>query len=137
MQSDGSADFDRVMRNLRRKTASLPDLLGAEILVSIRDGSPITGAPGQPVVSGELRKSFKKTRSRNLIRVFSTLFYAHFIEEGVRERHHRQGLFHWTSNRKVIGQRSTVGGFHSVKLTRVGLQKLLDHLVKQLEKVGA
>lgn len=122
--NDGAADFDRVMRNLRKKTASFPSLLAEEVLVSIRDGSSVTGAPGQPRRSGRLIKSWKRDRRGTLYRIYSRLFYAPLAEEGIG----RTG--------KPAVHRSSVGGPHSVKMTRVGLQQLADNLARILEKAG-
>ena len=72
---------------------------------SIRYGSATTGAPGQPVRKGNLLKSYKRIGSveaREIAHV-SNSPYAHVIE------HNKRGA--------VL--RSPVGGFHSVKLTRL------------------
>lgn len=122
--NDGDKDFDRVMRKLRRKTTTLGDLLAEEVLVSIRDGSTVTGAPGQPVASGALKKSWKKTRRGHIYRIGSTLFYAPYAEEGM------------TPKGGAFVQRSAVGGPHSVKLTRAGIQKLADNILLILTKAG-
>lgn len=72
---------------------------------SITVGSPITGAPGQPVDTGNLLASWQATFPDDVTgRVATNVVYAPGIEDGVGPH-------------GPITQRSRVGGFHSVKLT--------------------
>lgn len=139
-QRDGSRDFERIKASLRFRINRIPDVLGQVVLVSIRDGSPLTGAPGQPVETGRLRGSWKLTRTASIIRVFTSLFYAPFIEEGQRIRHkagaaaRRAQVFGLSMVQRAttITLRSPTGGFHSVKLTRAGIQRLTDDVVHRI-----
>lgn len=136
--NDGSADFERIRRQLKRRLNALPRQLGNAVLESIRDGSPITGAPGQPEQTGELKRSWKMTLSGNRLRVFSNLFWAEFIEEGFRQRNPTAKsllgrIFKSVGigvKRTNLTLRSPKGGFHSVKITRANIQKLVDKVVE-------
>ena len=77
---------------------------------SVVTGSPVTGAPGQPVDTGALRASWVLRFESDHVAMTSTpIVYAPIIEDG-RGPHGPLTL------------RSTVGGFHSVQLTRAGWQ---------------
>lgn len=98
---------------------------------SIRAGSPLTGAPGQPVgqygpgynegsVGGMLLGSWQLQFLGPLDTLVSTnLVYAPVIEEMVG----RYG---------PIRIRSSVGGGHSVALTRAGWQRITDAVTAQV-----
>lgn len=78
---------------------------------SIVNGSPITGAPGQPVDTGTLKNSWILAfDSPDTATVSTNIEYAPVIEDNVRGA--------------VL--RSTVGGFHSVRLTVGGFTRLVD-----------
>lgn len=81
---------------------------------SIRIGSAITGAPGQPVKSGDLLASWNVTwMDRWTAIVSSDLIYAHLIEAGIGAH-------------GPLTLRSKVGGFHSVKLTAMNWDKIVE-----------
>lgn len=90
---------------------------------SITLGSAITGAPGQPVDTAELRDSWTEehTGPREAV-IYTDKVYARSIEDGVSYAHDGQPLT----------LRSQVGGFHSVKLTRRGWQALVDDVTRQV-----
>lgn len=86
---------------------------------SITNGSAVTGAPGQPIQSGQLVGSFIPQFLEKWIWETSTkVIYAPFIEEG------------------GYVQRSTVGGPHSVKLTRVGWERIVEANAKKYGTEG-
>ena len=90
---------------------------------SVVEGSSITGAPGQPVQKGQLRGSFQLTFPKRLFSSLLTkLVYAPGIELG---KDMRSG--------KTLSLRSAVGGFHSVKLTRAGWNKLVRMALKEID----
>lgn len=80
---------------------------------SIVHGSSVTGAPGQPKKSGDLIKSWKEEGSRQAqsVSFTSELPYAHDRED----------------NRRGATQRSSIGGSHSVKITRVNYGLIIRH----------
>lgn len=87
-------------------------------LKSIQFGSEITGAPGQPVKKNVLRPAWRHdVNPDGTGRVYvpadsPAAVYAPFIEDGVHPV--------WGP----LTLRSSVGGFHSVKLTKAGLGAL-------------
>lgn len=85
-----------------------------EAFNSVVLGSPITGAPGQPVDTGVLRSSWQKYfTSPTQAQISTNVEYAPYIEDGMNSR----GAFHL---------RSTVGGFHSLKMTIAAFQRIVD-----------
>lgn len=89
-----------------------------EVKRSVQEGSELTGAPGQPVDTGNLRASWQATFPEQWVGEVSTAVeYAEPIEEGVGPH-------------GPMTLRSAVGGFHSVKLTRAGWDRIVDHSVR-------
>lgn len=88
--------FNRVTRHVER---------------SILDGSPVTGAPGQPYQSGNLYRSWKRAGSFEGLSIvfYSDASYARIIEDNFRG----------------ATLRSSRGGFHSVKLTRAAFNAIV------------
>lgn len=81
---------------------------------SIVEGSPVTGAPGQLVDTGNLKGSWQNVVEGPLARVIMTnVVYAEQMEDGTR-------------GGRALVQRSPVGGFHSVALTRVGWPRIVE-----------
>lgn len=75
---------------------------------SIVEGSPVTGAPGQPVDTGALRESFALVFESPTEAVIRTnLDYAPSIEDGLSYAH----------GGTPMTLRSAVGGFHGVRQT--------------------
>ena len=103
----------------RRQVVIFLDVANA-ILRSIKEGDPITGSPGQPVQSSDLKNSWQPFHMEPFLSQISTpMEYARPIEEGM-------------SRGKKMTLRSEVGGFHSVKITRVGFQKLVNEVVRKV-----
>ena len=85
-----------------------------EVHRSVQTGSVITGAPGQPVQTGALRASWQLTfPAPNEAHVVTAMVYAPVIEDAI-------GRF------GALVLRSSVGGFHSVKITRAGWHRIVD-----------
>ena len=96
----------------------------ARAAFAVRDsvvfGSSETGAPGQPIDTGNLLGSWQLTHPEPMLaRLTTNVSYAPAIEEGVG----RGGN---------MTLRSEVGGFHSVKLTRIHWQKIVDKIVREV-----
>lgn len=86
-----------------------------QVQTSVVDGSGLTGAPGQPVDTGNLRASWQQVYPEDWIgEVFTNVAYAEPIEEGVGPH-------------GPMTLRSSVGGFHSVKLTRANWDRIVEH----------
>jgi hypothetical protein len=94
---------------------------------SVVEGSLVTGAPGQPVgqygpgyhpgkVGGTLKNSWQTTFvAPDVAEVSTNIVYAPSIEDGLSYAH----------GGTPMRLRSTVGGFHSVLLTRLGFGRLV------------
>lgn len=93
-------------------------------LVSIQDGSEITGSPGQPVDTGELKTSWGKWyESDNVAHIDTNINYAPYIEQG-------------GNSRGPFTLRSSVGGFNSVEWTLAGFDLIVGHVTEEV-KAGA
>lgn len=93
---------------------------------SITDGSAVTGAPGQPVDTGNLKASWQtEFESDNEALISTNVEYASFIEDGVVPLGSRRGNATGRTQQRLT-LRSDVGGFHSVALTRAGFGGLVD-----------
>jgi hypothetical protein len=92
---------------------------------SVTDGSPITGAPGQPVVTGNLKGSWQLTFPAPWVaEIMATgiapdgtdVGYARVIEYNLRGANIPAGP----------PKGSVVGGAHSVALTKAGFSRLVE-----------
>jgi len=96
------------------------DIMEEETLRSIKEGSGITGAPGQPVKTGRLRASWKSVRKNQwAFDVSSDAPYAEIIEY----------------NTRGATLRSRVGGFHSVAITTLNY-RLIGRTALAMSKVA-
>jgi hypothetical protein len=92
-----------------------------EVQRSIVEGSEITAAPGQPVDTGALRASWTPERISDLEwQTTTNLDYAPGIEDAIGPN-------------GPITQRSEVGGFHSVALTRGGWVNIVDVVAERFQ----
>jgi Bacteriophage HK97-gp10, putative tail-component len=81
---------------------------------SIQNGSVVTGAPGQPVDTGNLKASWHlEFTSPTTAEISTNVAYAQLNEDGV------------TASGAPYVQRSPVGGRHSVALTVMNLPKII------------
>jgi hypothetical protein len=100
----------------------------ADVKGSVQHGSPVTAAPGQPVDTGALINSWQDTYPDEwTAEVATAMEYAEAIEDG------QQAPYTTASGKAVtpkpITFRSSVGGAHSVALTRAGWPALGDAVV--------
>lgn len=118
--ADQIADF-AVKVNVRTHDVLVGTTL--EALRSVQDGSEITGAPGQPVDTGNLRGAWQSAVSGwvgvvacNAVggRGVDVTPYAEIMEDGI------------APSGKPIHYRSETGGSHSVKLTVAGLGRIVE-----------
>jgi hypothetical protein len=110
--------FSAKAANRAREVADLATHLAWE---SIVEGSPITGAPGQPVDAGALKGSWTENYGKlknEILQNNPPLIYAPMIEDGTRAG-------------RALTLRSQVGGFHSLALTRIAWGKLVDEAVRR------
>jgi len=114
--------MDAVVAKARAREQSIYNACVRHVKRSIVYGSPVTGAPGQPVDTGDLRKSYRIRRIGKRERtVSSPLIYAPIIED----------------NRRGATLRSKVGGFHSIKLTRLGWARIVSHETARVKATEA
>ncbi len=93
---------------VRKRHKVLFQTFTIEVARSIRFGSDLTGAPGQPVDTGTLRDSWiERYLSEWMWRISTSIDYAAYIEDDVGGHNYR------------------VGGPHSVKLTVLGAERIL------------
>ena len=112
------AKFGRKLNGLT--VALLPTVvdLAAKSIVS---GSQITGAPGQPEGEGDLKRSWRvESLGPARAAIVPSSPYARPNEDGVRKFG------------KPYVQHSSVGGRHSVKLTRRNFQRLVNVAAKMV-----
>lgn len=110
-ESDVRAFADKV----RQRSLDIVTETSLEVQRSIKFGSELTGAPGQPVDTGNLRESFILERTGPLTaQVTSNVVYGPIIEEGISD------------SGTPITFKSAVGGAHSIALTRAGWQNIVD-----------
>jgi hypothetical protein len=108
---------------LKVQTKSRDVFVGTVMAVheSIVEGSPITGAPGQPVDSSFLKGSWLVDIQGDMGKVTTKTVYAESNEDGIA----RPGGGPYV-------QRSAVGGRWSVALTRMNFGRLVDDVVAWL-----
>lgn len=90
---------------------------------SIVNGSALTGAPGQP---HDLRDKWKVTIGKGFARIHINEKSARSVEEGISRKYGGP-----------IKLKSPIGGFHSVKLTRSSIRKILAQAVETHAPKGA
>lgn len=108
-------------RRVETKSKAVFVGVATEVQRSVVNGSPLTGAAGQPVDTGRLKASFiGEFKSATEWELTTDVPYAPAIEDGV-------GQF------GPLTLRSETGGFHSVKLTAANFDRIVEHVVAQQE----
>lgn len=137
-----STDFRRQLLGFQvtvtNRTRAVFDGCTAEVAHSIRDGSPLTGAPGQPVDTGFLKSSWIGEEITDTHWQFTTnVAYAPVIETGLRAAYDPEGA---TAPAAAPGRggskhiKSEVGGQGSVMHTRAGWPRIVDHVTKAVTR---
>ena len=104
---------------VRKRHKLLFQTFVVEVARSIRFGSELTGAPGQPVDTGALRDSWIDAYlSQWVWRISTSIQYAPYIEDDVGGHSYR------------------VGGPHSVKLTILGAERILVRAKEVADRVA-
>lgn len=107
--SDFERDLERFTAKLEGMTAELLPNVASALQASIVSGSPLTGAPGQPVDTGNLRASWNVSfPSADTAQISTNVEYAPYVEDNVR------------------GVTFRVGGPHGVKLTLANAQAIVN-----------
>lgn len=112
--------MERITAKIERVTRDVFVNVVTSARDSIVEGSAVTGAPGQPVDTGNLRGSWQTVLegpTRALIG--TTVDYAGAVEDGVGPHGPR-----------TYGK-SGIGGSHSRKLTVAGMQRIVDAEVRK------
>jgi hypothetical protein len=86
----------------------------AEMFTSIVDGSPVTGAPGQPVKTHRLHDSWKQEVSETETVTASDAPYARAVEENLGNKVYENG------------------GPHSCALTAAGFPRIVEAKVREV-----
>lgn len=124
-------DLDRFYETLLQRERDVFVGVVGDVKGSIQEGSAVTGAPGQPVDTGNLRVSYQETYPEEWLgQVATAAEYAESIEEGQQPPYVREDGTQVTP--RPMELRSEVGGFHSVRLTRTGFQRLVDAVVRKV-----
>ena len=111
-------DFSNQLKMIAQLTQERFDacmrIASEETLQSIKFGSTITGAPGQPVKTGDLQKSVQRRKVTaggfSVVAGNKNVMYAAEIEYNTRN----------------ATLRSSVGGFHSFAITSLNFRLILD-----------
>lgn len=120
-----SEDLGAFADKVERRLVDTVTEAGVQCQASIVDGSPLTGAPGQPRDTGHLAGSFVPERISDLEwQTTTNVEYAPAVEEG-------QQAPYVTARGKLVTPRpmqfqSAVGGAHSVALTRAAWQNVAN-----------
>lgn len=114
-----SGDIKKFTKLIKQRNNDVFVGVAEEVHRSIQTGSEITGARGQPVDTGALRASWQMQIDGDTALVSTNVVYAPQIEDGVR-------------GDKKLKLRSKDGGFHSVKTTITGFDKIVDHVIKKV-----
>jgi hypothetical protein len=119
--NDFARDVDAVMHD----ASDVLDISAQLALQSIQFGSPLTGAPGQPVDTSNLRNSWQDEKVSPTEHVISTpVEYAQPIEDGIGPH-------------GPLTLRSAVGGFHSIAQTVANFDRIVDAAVGAVGSSGA
>lgn len=112
--SDFADDFDAALEDIDIRIHAVFDAAVELMKQSIQFGSSITGSPGQPVDTGNLRNAWiRENPSENVSIVSTNVEYAQSIEDGIGPH-------------GPLTLRSAVGGFHSVALTVAGFDLIMS-----------
>lgn len=111
-----SADVGRFVEKVRRRGNALYVNTVSHVETSIKAGSPVTGAPGQPVDTANLLNSWHTTFNGPVADVTTNVEYAEDMED----------------NPRGVTLRSEIGGHHSVKLTRAAWPAIVEHEARAL-----
>jgi hypothetical protein len=117
-----SRDLKRFSLLVGHRQRLIHAIVASKLHESVVDGSAITGSPGQPVDTGNLKTSFVGSFPEDLVWELTTnVVYAPGIEEGVGP-HGR------------IQIRSEVGGIGSVKKTVAGFDRIVRKSMSEIRQ---
>lgn len=119
-------DLQKFTAKVEGLTAAAASRAADLVFESVVLGSPLTGAPGQPVDTGNLRASWQQRSAGPMAyEIITATPYAPNVEDGVGSK--GQPVVYGAGG----NGRSVVGGSHSVKLTVAGWSRILEHVAAQ------
>lgn len=132
-------DLKRFTDKVDREYRALFQNVAVATHASIQSGSPVTGAPGQPVDTAYLKNSWLLEFEGPLVAQISTnVAYAPVIEENNRAAYDERGVERPPG---LPGQgaggrhiKSLVGGHHSVRLTRAGFPRIIEEETRRFRE---
>jgi hypothetical protein len=123
--TNGFEGLDRFIVKMEHLERGLLPAVAAHAHDSIVSGSPVTGAPGQPVDTGALRNSWQlRFPTKDVAEITTNLVYAPMNEYGV------------TEDGRPYRQLSPVGGRHSVAHTITNFDRIVEFEAKRLSEGG-
>lgn len=129
-----SDDVKRFTETVKVRCAAHFQNVAVAMHASIVEGSPNTGAPGQPVSTGNLKNSWQITfESPTAAEITTNVSYAGVIEDDLKTSFEAEGQ---DAPPRAPGAppppKSVVGGHHSVKMTRAAIQRIVDDEARKM-----
>ena len=132
MADDFDSQLARFSAKLDRRVKDVFVRSTEEVQQSVVEGSAVTGAPGQPVDTGNLKTSWIGAHQEPMVwRLATNVAYAPIVEEGGMVGGAGRSGAMWGGRYTL---RSEVGGFHSLALTRAGWQRIVTHAVREVSE---
>ena len=107
-------DIKQFVLQVRRDARDIYVGTATEVHRSVQTGSEITGAPGQPVDTANLRNSWQLAIGPEEAEITTNVEYAPHVEDNVR------------------GVTFKNHGPHSVKLTVAGFPRIVEHVTREV-----
>ena len=125
------SELGQFAQEVARRSRDIVTVSHIEARRSLVEGSELTGAPGQPVDTGNLASSFIDERPGPLeARTTTNVEYAEAVEDGVQAPYVNANGTVVTPRPMVF--KSAVGGAHSLALTRAGWQNIVDAVAQSV-----
>jgi hypothetical protein len=114
-------DLGRFSEKLQRRHRAWFVIASETTLIHIKEGSPVSGAPGQPVQTRHLYNNWGPVRyvAAWVSEILTNVTYAKPIEEGVGPH-------------GPLTLRSRVGGFHSLLRIRRNWQRVIEWCLQRV-----
>jgi hypothetical protein len=133
-----SADVRAWLAKVEQRRTMLFLNTASHIQESIVEGDPLTTAPGQPVDTGFLKNSWQLEFEGQTARISTNVAYAPVIEENDRGAYNKQGKLPDKAKlgpgRRARRSQEGIGGHHSVRLTRLHYDRIVDAELEQVKR---
>ncbi len=116
-------DMNRFNAKLEQRHREVFVGVASAVENSITEGSPLTGAPGQPIDKGVLIASWQLSFEEEWVALIGSGGAAADYNRSIEDGEGPHG---------PLTLRSSVGGFHSVALTRAGFQPIVDDVAAKV-----